>query len=259
MVLVSDVLEYMWSIAPEAGKEPWDNVGLLVGRKNASVTKVLVALDITFPVIAEAKELGAELIVSHHPLIWDTYKHVTDTVLQQDKVMTLVENHLAAICMHTNLDEAIDGVDDTLCETLGLLPEGHLIGHVSNLSGPMALQDFLALVQEKLGANGLRYFDADRPVFRVGTGCGSCGEYLREAHEAGCDTFLTGDVKYSVFLDAQGYGMNLIDAGHFPTENPIVQKVAGKLREAFPQLEIHVSDVSVQPDRFFTRNSHGIA
>lgn len=256
MVLVNDVLEYMWSIAPEAGKESWDNVGLLVGRKNASVTKVLVALDITFPVIAEAKALGAELIVSHHPLIWDTYKHVTDTVLQQDKVMTLVENRLAAICMHTNLDEAIDGVDDTLCETLGLFPEAHLaedrIGHVSNLPEPMPLAEYLVQVQQKLQANGLRYYDAGRPIQRVGTGCGSCGEYLREAHEAGCDTFITGDVKYSVFLDAQGYGMNLIDAGHFPTENPIVQKVAGKLREAFPQLEIVTSAVMVQPDRFFT-------
>lgn len=263
MVLVNDVLEYMWSIAPEAGKEPWDNVGLLVGRKNASVTKALVALDITFPVIAEAKAMGTELIVSHHPLIWDTYKHVTDTVLQQDKVMTLLENHLAAICMHTNLDEAIDGVDDTLCETLGLLPECHLaegrIGHVSNLEEPVDLQDFLALVQEKLQANGLRYFDAGRSVRRVGTGCGSCGEYLREAHEAGCDTFITGDVKYSVFLDAQGYGMNLIDAGHFPTENPIVRKVAGKLREAFPQLEIRISESIAQPDQFFTGKNHGTA
>lgn len=256
MVLVNDVLDYLWSVAPEACKESWDNVGLLVGRKNAPVTKVLVALDITFPVIGEAKQLGAELIVSHHPLIWDTHKHVTDTVLQQDKVMTLVENRQAAICMHTNLDKAVDGVDDTLCEILGLEPERHLgadgIGHVSELPEPLALADFLALVQQRLGANGLRYFDAERPVQRVATGCGSCGEYLLDAYQAGCDTFVTGDLKYSAFLDAQGYGMNLIDAGHFATENPIVQKLAGKLQEAFPQLEIFVSNVMVQPDRFYT-------
>lgn len=259
MVLVNDVLDYLWSVAPEACKEPWDNVGLLVGRKNAPVTKILVALDVTFPVIGEAKQLGAELIVTHHPLIWDTHKHVTDTVLQQDKVMTLVENRQAAICMHTNLDKAEDGVDDTLCEILGLMPEGHLgddgIGHVSNLSEPLALADFLALVQKRLDANGLRYFDANRPVLRVATGCGSCGDYLEAAYRAGCDTFVTGDVKYNVFLDAQGYGMNLIDAGHFSTENPIVKKLAGKLCEAFPQLDVCISTSMLQPEQFYTGRS----
>ena len=256
MVLVNDVLEFLWSVAPEMCKEPWDNVGFLVGRKSAPVTKIMVALDITFPVIAEAKAWGAELLVSHHPLIWDGHKHVTDTVLQQDKVMTLVENHQAAICMHTNLDKAEGGVDDTLCQVLSLTPERHLgadgIGHVSMLPIPMAIEDFLALVQQRLGANGLRYFDAERPVQRVATGCGACGDYLEDAYRAGCDTFVTGDVKYNVFLDAQGYGMNLIDAGHFPTENPVIQKLVVKLKDAFPQLKVKTAASCVQPDRFYT-------
>ena len=169
--------------------------------------------------------------------------------------MTLVENRQAAICMHTNLDKAVDGVDDTLCEVLGLTPQRHLgadgIGHVSELAEPLPLMDFLVLVQQRLGANGLRYFDAGRQVQRIATGCGSCGDYLQDAYQAGCDTFVTGDLKYSAFLDAQGYGMNLIDAGHFATENPIVGKLAAKLREAFPQLEIVVSASMVQPDRFY--------
>ena len=94
---VNDILRYLEEIAPPEMAESWDNVGHLVGRGNASVTKVLVALDITMPVILEAKELEAELIVSHHPLIWDTYKHVTDRAFQQEKVMTLLENRVAAI------------------------------------------------------------------------------------------------------------------------------------------------------------------
>ena len=114
MVSVNTVLDYLWTIAPKDAKEPWDNVGHLVGRGDASVSKILVTLDVTMPVIQEAAEVGAELIVSHHPLIWDTYKHVTDRVYQQEKVMTLIENRTAAICMHTNLDESEDGVDDTL-------------------------------------------------------------------------------------------------------------------------------------------------
>ncbi len=255
MKTVHEILDYLWEVAPEEGKESWDNVGLLVGRTEATVTKILTALDITLPVIQEAVDLGAELIVSHHPLIWDTYKHVNDTVFQQRKVLTLAEHRIAAICMHTNLDEAEDGVDDTLAETLGLKPLDHLaegaIGHISELEEPMELADFLPLVKQKLQANGLRYCDGGRRVHRVATGCGSCGEYLAEAVKAGCDTFITGDCKYSVFIDAKGQGINLIDAGHYPTENPIVRKVAGKLQAKFPEIEVHIASSISQPDQFF--------
>ena len=92
MKTVHEILNYLWTVAPEEGKEPWDNVGHLVGRRNAEVDHILVSLDITMPVIQEAAEKGAQLIVSHHPLIWDTYKHVTDSVFQQDKVLTLAEH-----------------------------------------------------------------------------------------------------------------------------------------------------------------------
>ena len=157
--------------------------------------------------------------------------------------------------MHTNLDEAADGVDDTLAETLGLRPLDHLaegtIGHISQLDAPMALADFLPMVKEKLRANGLRYCDGGRPVYRVATGCGSCGEYLEDAVKAGCDTFITGDVKYSVFIDAKGQGINLIDAGHYPTENPIVPKLAKKLQAQFPDLTVEIAEHIAQPDEFF--------
>ena len=256
MVLVNDVLEFLWKVAPEEGKESWDNVGLLVGRGGAAVDKILVALDITLPVIREAERLGAQLIVSHHPVIWDTHKFVTDQVLQQEKVMCLIERKMAAICMHTNLDEAEDGVDDTLTEALGLRPERHLaegkIGHISVLPEPMELPKFRGYVKTRLKANGLRYLDAGKPVQKIATGCGSCGEYLCDAAQAGCDTFITGDVKYNVFLDAQGYGINLIDAGHFATENPVVNKLAHKLRAEFPEIGVSVSKEMVQPDCYYT-------
>lgn len=258
MVYVSDVLEYLWDIAPEDGKEPWDNVGLLVGRSTTGVTKILTTLDITLPVIREAGELGAQLIVSHHPVIWDTYKFVTDRVLQQERVLQLIENGLSAICMHTNLDEAADGVDDTLVEALDLKPERHLaegkIGHISTLETPIPMSEFLATVQSKLRANGLRYVDSGKPVHKIATGCGSCGEYLKDAAEAGCDTFLTGDVKHNVFLDAKDYGMNLIDAGHFSTENPIVAKLTGKLQKQFPDVSVLQSKSMGQPECFFGKN-----
>ena len=255
MRTVSEILDYIWTIAPEEGKEAWDNVGHLVGRRNARVDKVLVALDITLDVIHEAAEYGAQLIVSHHPVIWDTYRHVNDTVFQQEKVLQLVENRIAAICMHTNLDEAEDGVDDTLVETLGLTAQRHLgadgIGHVCELQEAIPLQEYLCHVKTSLKANGLRYCDGGRPVKRIATGCGSCGEYLEDAWKAGCDTFITGDCKYNVFIDAKGMGINLIDAGHFPTENPIVHKLAGKLQRQFPELDIREAERICQPDHFY--------
>ena len=255
MKTVSEILDYLWTVAPEEGKESWDNVGHLVGRRGAQIDTVLVALDITMDVIHEAQQLGAQLIVSHHPLIWDTYRHVNDSVFQQDKVLTLAENRIAAICMHTNLDEAVDGVDDTLVEALGLTALRHLgadgIGHICELQEAVPLQDYLQHVKNSLRANGLRYCDSGRPVRRIATGCGSCGEYLEDAYRAGCDTFITGDCKYSVFIDAKGMGINLIDAGHYPTENPIVKKLAGKLQLKFPELKILVAEQIAQPDRFF--------
>lgn len=255
MVYVNDILDFLWKIAPEERKENWDNVGLLVGRGNMPVTRVLTALDITNPVIMEAELLGAQLVVSHHPLIWDSCKHVTDRSIQQERVICLLERKIAAICMHTNLDEAEDGVDDTLAEILGLSPECHLaggrIGHVSVLEKPQPMQMYLSIVRERLHAEGLRYFDAGKLVHRVATGCGSCGDYLKDAVKAGCDTFITGDVKYNVFLEAQEYGMNLIDAGHFSTENPIVEKLARKLGAEFPTLTVNISGIMRQPERYF--------
>ena len=253
---VADILDFMWELAPKERAESWDNVGLLVGRSTAPVNTILCALDVTKDVIAEAKEKGAELIVSHHPLIFDTHKHVTDTVFQQDKVLSLAEAGIAAICMHTNFDEAVDGVDDTLVETLGLCAERHLgadgIGHVClPLEKEMALADYLPLLKEKLGANGLRYADAGRPVRKIATGCGACGDYLEDAVRAGCDTFITGDIKYNVFQDALGMGINLIDAGHYPTENPIIRKLAGKLSARFPEIRVMIAESIAQPDRFF--------
>lgn len=252
---VSEILEYLWEVAPKEGAEHWDNVGHLVGRGEAPVSKVLVTLDITKAVIEEAAAWGAQLIVSHHPLIWDTYRHVTDAVFQQEKVILLLENKIAAICMHTNLDEAADGVDDTLVETLGLTSLGHLaeskVGHICELDEEMPLEAFLRLVKDKLGANGLRYCDGGKPVKRIATGCGSCSEYLPQAVAAGCDTFITGDIKHDRWIDALGQGLSLIDAGHYSTENPIVKKLAGKLAVRFPELQVHITEKMPQPEQFF--------
>ncbi len=245
----------MTAWAPMETMEPWDNCGFQAGRGETEVEKILVALDITPAVIDEAAGWGAQLIVSHHPVIWQKMGAITGDSLQGQKAMALIRHGIAAICMHTNLDMAPEGVDDSLCAALGLTPEAVLaegkVGRISTLPEPMALPDFLLFVKQQLGANGLQYVDGGRSVRKIATGCGACGDYVADAAAAGCDTFVTSDLKYSDFLDGEALGLNLIDAGHFPTENVIVPVICRKLRTAFPELEIRPSAVMAQPDRYF--------
>lgn len=251
MAQVKDIYNYIDSIAPFDTQMDFDNAGLLVGRGSASVEKILVALDITHEVIREAAQLGAQLIVAHHPVIFHPLKSVTDSDVTGEKVLLLAQQGIAAICAHTNLDAAQGGVNELLAEALGLtgLEQLHQdgvdgqgrpygIGRVGVLERDIPVDAFAACVKEKLNAAGVRYVDAGRPVRRVAVGGGSCGSMLHDAVAAGCDTFVTADVKYDVFLEAKALGINLLDAGHFATEDVVTQPLADKLQTAFAQVSV---------------------
>lgn len=253
MAQVNDIYQYLDSVAPFATQLDFDNAGLLVGRGSAEVTRVLVALDITTAVIQEAVDMGAQLIVSHHPVIFHPLKSVVEGDSTGEKVLTLAEHGIAAICAHTNLDAAQGGVNDLLAKQLGLTQIEQLhqdgvdeqgrpygIGRVGVLEtiAPLDTAAFAAKVKSDLNAAGVRYADAGKPVCRVAVGGGSCGSMLRDAVASGCDTFVTADVKYDVFLEAKELGINLLDAGHFATENVVVAPLTEKLQKAFPQTAV---------------------
>lgn len=226
----------------------WDNVGLLVGDGGAEVHKVLVALDVTEAVAAEAVAMGADLIVAHHPLMncaWHKVQHVTTGDAQGRTITTLLKNGVSAICMHTNLDAAEGGVNDCLAQKLGLsgtIPlNEQKIGRIGTLSCEIPLEQFLHDVVKSLGCRGLRYRDGGRPVHRVAVGGGACGEYIPQALAQGCDTFVTSDLRYNDFLDTRG--LNLIDAGHFPTEDVVCPEVVRRLQKAFPAICVSKSAV----------------
>ncbi len=252
MTTVNDILKYIESIAPRHMAETWDNVGLLCGRKTKEVRRILVALDPFRNVIAEAIAEQADLIVTHHPLIFgDHLQAVNDTTETGRCLLTLIENGIAAINAHTNLDFAPGGVNDILAQTLGLQnieiinptpgePPYGLLRMGNADERPLAA--FLAAVKENLNCDGLRYVDAGIPVRKVAVGGGSCAGGMLEVKEAGCDTFVTSDVKYNQFRTAYEIGLNLIDAGHFHTENPVVAVVAEKLRTAFPEVDVKLSE-----------------
>ena len=240
MAKAKDILQFIESIAPTEFKMDWDNVGLLCGRGDKEVRTILVALD-PFPhVCQEAAEIGADLLVTHHPLIFEVLKAVTDQTTVGQAIMTLIRSDITAINAHTNLDCAEGGVNDTLAERLELkdisvIGSEHLL-RAGNYES--SLPDFLEQVKTRLGCEGLRYVDGGKPVCKVAVGGGSCGSELMEVIEAGCDTFVTADVKYNQFWDAKAFGINLIDAGHFHTENPVCAVLAEKLQAAFPEIRV---------------------
>ena len=253
MVKVSEIFEKLNELAPVDTKLDFDNVGLLVGSWEDEISRVLVALDITMDVIGEAKSIGAELIVSHHPMFFEL-KSVTDSDTTGARVLALARAGMSAICMHTNLDKALGGVNDALTEALGIEDAevfgADAVGRVGYVP-EQGLRDFMTHVKGALNAGGLRFVDAGRPVNRVAVLGGAGGGELIEAVEAGADTYVTADVKHHQFIDARELGVNLIDAGHFSTENVVVPKLAELLENEFPDLEVAISRAHGQPERFF--------
>ncbi len=251
MATVKEIYAYLDKKAPFSYQMSFDNSGFLVGRGEAEVRRLMVSLDITEEVVAEALEQGCQLIVSHHPIIFHPAKQITDSAPTGRVLLALTENRIAAICAHTNLDAVAGGVNDALAEKLGLqnisllhqdgqagdgTPYG--IGRVGEIRGFSDTRSFAAFVRDVLNAQGLRLEDAGKPVRRVAVGGGACGGMLSDAAALGCDTFVTADVKYNIFLDARAMGINLIDAGHFSTEDVVCPVLAGWLKTGFSQVEV---------------------
>lgn len=248
MTTVREIESFLYSWAPRVLAESWDNVGLLVGDPEAAVERILVALDITPQVAEEALKRGCQLIVAHHPVMNCAW-HPVQTVRADDRqgrtLTALLRGGVAAICMHTNLDAAEGGVNDCLAQKLGLSGTTPLneqkIGRIGTLSCEIPLEQFLHDVVKSLSCRGLRYRDGGRPVHRVAVGGGACGEYIPQALAQGCDTFVTSDLRYNDFLDTRG--LNLIDAGHFPTEDVVCPEVVHRLQKAFPAICVSKSAV----------------
>ncbi len=248
---VREIYEFIQTLAPEYMAMDWDHVGLLCGRMDRKVTKVLVALDPFYHVCEEAKALGCELLVTHHPSIWKL-ETVNDQTVSGRTLLYLIENGISALNAHTNLDCAPNGVNDQLAKILALRdvevidptgvdangrPYGLLRGGVVDLTNA---PDFVQTVKSALGCEGVRY-TAGRPIKRVVVGGGSCSDALQRIHQLGYDCLVTADCKYNAFADAKDLGITLIDAGHFQTENPVCAYLAEELQKKFPEIEVFVS------------------
>lgn len=236
-MLLLDILTVLDSIAPFNTAEQWDNVGLMVGDPRQEVSSVLLALDPSYEVIDAAAESGKGLIITHHPLIYTPLKRIDFREPVSRKISALIRASVALISMHTNFDIASGGVSDVLARKLGL-------GDVQS-SGPLRLGTIAGEKPLRAWAMSLpfetvRIVDAGRPVRNICICPGSGMEYVKTALETGCDTFVTGDVKYHGALDAKESGINIIDLGHFATEQIAITPLAERLSRELPDISIDV-------------------
>ena len=263
MSKVKDIVKYFEDRVPPEMKMEGDNVGLLVGLRETVVTKAVVALDITPEVIEEAASFGAQIILSHHPLFFDLSR-INDDCFNGCRITKLIQNGISAFCQHTNLDQVNGGVNTTLAIALGIEIEGFLsdsftakngesygMGRFGNLKAPTDMVSFLPFVKSVLKTDGLRFYDAGRPVKRVGVVGGTGGKYVERALQEGCDTVVTADIKHSEFLLAKHLGMNLIDGGHYCTENLVVPILVSMLTEGFPEIEVRIAESAGAPACFY--------
>jgi len=232
MAKVKDFYGYLNSIAPFETQEDWDNSGMLVGDMNAEVKKVAVMLDITHEEIKKAKAIGANLIISHHPVIFDPIKSVTRGSVPYE----LVASSINALCCHTPLDIADGGTNDSLAKLLGIevtRTEDPILrlGTVE----PTTAENLAGKIAKTLNTK-VRYADAGRKIEKIAI-CTGAGCSLIEA--AGViDAFITGDASHHNFLDCIQAGITLIAAGHYETEIVVVPVLVKELQAQFPDIEI---------------------
>lgn len=264
MIRLSKIMEELEAVAPSSLKCPWDNVGLLVGDENQKIERVFVCLDITSENVRAAAEFGADLIISHHPLILEPLKSVTEGNITTGIVRSLIQNNISAFCMHTSFDMADGGMNDLLAQKLGLesvrkfTPDEAIdengkpldgIGRVGILERPMSMSDFICHTRDALGSVALKYCGNLSELIQTVALCsGSGGSELYAAFNSGADVYVTADLKHDHGRIARELGLNIIDAGHFETENIICEFLRDFLFHRFPELEV----TSSQAEPYFT-------
>lgn len=251
MVTVKNIFDFIDSFAPFESQSNWDNSGLLVGDKSKEVNRIVVCLDLTNDTINKAISAGADLIFSHHPVIF----HPIKSVCKGDYVYKLIQNNISVISAHTNLDLANGGVCDVLSNVIGLsdikpLEEtGELsfirIGKISSFTP----QKFAKHVASSLETT-VRLASANKTINNVAVCGGSGCSFIPELLEYDIDAFVTGDAKHNDFIDAADNGLTLIAAGHYETENPTMPLLAKLLQKNFKEIEVHY--ISSEPVEYIS-------
>lgn len=258
-VTVGEIAALMEEWAPARLAEDWDNVGLLVGDSGRNVEKALVALDAVNAVIDEAITKSCQMIITHHPLFRVGLKKLNDSDHTAKKIMRLMENKIALFSAHTNLDKADGGVNDVLCQILGLNfsvkkdanGDNGLI-RTAALEKPQTLGELAGRYADVLKTPYLPVVgDLDREITRVAVVSGNGMSVLKEAAESGAELFISGDIRYHDANDALDYGMAMLDLTHYASETVVAgaakKYLDEKKREKGLVFEVIVSETDAQP------------
>lgn len=236
---VGKIYDYIDSIAPFSAQEEWDNSGLQVGSRDQDVKKVLVGLDATAELVEEAKLKQCDLIISHHPFIFNAVK----SFVEPSPAFLAAKYNISVISAHTSFDCAVGGVNDVLAELVGVyntkLSENKLfrIGRTDCKT----VRDFAQTVKNALNTDVLCSLP-EKKIKTVAVCGGSAAEYIETAENEGADVFLTGEVKHHEILDACEFDIAVICAGHFETEVPSMRVLTEKLQKQFPEITFILSE-----------------
>lgn len=257
MYTIKEIFGCLNAAFPFSKAESWDNAGILVDMYRP-VSKILVALDASIPVIEEAEKTGAELIISHHPVIFDPIKALS---LKHPAVMALKKG-IGIISAHTNFDIGYLSADSHFSELLanslsfreeGILDVTHTdphplgFGRVGHLSKSMTSQEFAVALKNAAGCDSLRFVPTDKSIRRIAFCCGGGAEYLEKAIEMGLDAYITSDVKHNHFTDAINAGIALFAPTHYQMERPAMKSLLPLLKQSFPDAEIILSEYDREP------------
>lgn len=245
---VLELYQYLEEKIPRELRCDWDNDGLMCcPDPDAEVKKVLLALDVSEKTVDHAIAEGCDLILSHHPLVFRPIKALTGEQATPRKLIKLVKNGISVMSFHTRLDALAGGVNDLLAAKLGLADvtsfgvDGEMMGRVGELADTLTLAEFAAFVKDKLGALAVLY-NGDKPVKRVAVLGGNGNDFIFAAKAAGADTYVSGRLGYHPMASAREDGINLVEAGHFYTEDPVLSVLSDMVKKAATDIETVIFD-----------------
>ncbi len=242
---IKDVFDFLNTIAPFDSCFEWDNCGLLVGDINADFHKALICLDVTDDIIDECASKQCNLIISHHPVIFDKLGKITSDLL----VFKLIKNNINVISFHTNLDIAETGVNFVLANVLNLQDlcclkndRSEHIGLMGKLDQPLSSLELAKFVKEKLKCKKTRYLNTNKQVKTVAV-CGGAGSsFFNDVAKQCADAFITSEIKHNIWIDALRQNITLVDAGHFYTENVICDDLTRRLNSHFKSNDFQTAE-----------------
>ncbi|MFI3280945.1 MAG: Nif3-like dinuclear metal center hexameric protein [Rikenellaceae bacterium] len=257
MVTIKDITALIEEFAPLSYQASYDNAGLVVGRSESVVTGVLIAVDVTSEVIAEAKELGANLIVTHHPIVFHPLKRFNSATYVERCVEEAIRSDIALYACHTNLDSTPNGMSWHLAKLLGVNDlcllestspvESVGYGVVGELAEPTAFEDYLDEIAKILKLSALRHsVPIDRPIRKVALCTGSGGSLMGAVKRSGVDLYITADLKYNDFMEPDS-GFTVVDIGHFESEYCAIDILFGIISKKMFNFAVRKSEASCNP------------